>query len=73
MTENREFTPVDAAIATLAAEKPVAEEKPVVKEKKQQPKGVNKQKFVARKLKAINLMANEAKARGLAERVMRNK
>ena len=69
--ENKDFTPVDAAMATIAEEKPV-EEKPVVKEKKK-AKGVDVQAFVARKLKAINLMTNEAKARGLAERVMRNK
>lgn len=69
--ENKDFTPVDAAMAVLAEEK-AAEEKPVVKEKKK-AKGVDVQAFVARKLKAINLMTNEAKARGLAERVMRNK
>ena len=69
--ENKDFTPVDAAFASIEAEKPV-EEKPVVKEKKK-AKGVDVQAFVARKLKAINLMTNEAKARGLAERVMRNK
>ena len=69
--ENKDFTPVDAAMAVLAEEKAV-EEKPVVKEKKK-AKGVDVQAFVARKLKAINLMTNEAKARGLAERVMRNK
>lgn len=69
--ENKDFTPVDAALASIEAEKPV-EEKPVVKEKKK-AKGVDVQAFVARKLKAINLMTNEAKARGLAERVMRNK
>lgn len=64
--ENKDFTPVDAALASIEAEKPV------VKEKKK-AKGVDVQAFVARKLKAINLMTNEAKARGLAERVMRNK
>lgn len=72
MSDNKEFTPVDAATATLAVEKAAEKpaEKPVKQEKK--AKGVDKQAFIARKLKAINLMTNEAKARGLAERVMRN-
>lgn len=65
MTDNMDFMPVEEVIEH---EKPVT--KPAKQDKK--PKGVDKQAFVARKLKAINLMTNEAKARGLAERVMRN-
>ncbi len=41
-------------------------------EKKEEVKGVDKKKFIARKLKAINGMANKAKAKALAERVLRN-
>lgn len=40
-------------------------------EKKEEKKVVDIQAFKARKLKAINEMANKAKARELAERVLR--
>lgn len=46
---------------------PVEEKKPFVK------KGVDRQAFVERKLKAINTMADQTKAKVLAERVLRNK
>lgn len=64
MHDNKDLTPEGAKTETV---------KPVTEKKTEKRKGVDKQKFVARKLKAINLMTNEAKARGLAERVMRNK
>ena len=63
MKMNEDFTPEEAK---------TEEVRPVV-EKRNRRKGVDKQAFIARKLKAINLMTNEAKARGLADRVMRNK
>lgn len=46
---------------------PVEEKKPSVK------KGVDRQAFVERKLKAINTMSDQAKAKVLAERVLRNR
>lgn len=44
-----------------------------VEEKKFVKKSVDKQAFVARKLKSINNMTDQAKAKALAERVLRNK
>lgn len=44
-----------------------------VEEKKPNKKGVDRHAFVERKLKAINTMADQAKAKVLAERVLRNK
>ena len=42
-------------------------------EKKEESKKVDRQKFIARKLKAINEMPNKAKAKALAYRVMNTK
>lgn len=36
-------------------------------------KGVDRKKFIARKLKAINQMRDKAKAKALADRVMNSK
>lgn len=51
------------------------EKKPIEKpvEKKPVKAKLDVEKFIARKLKAINEMNDEAKAKELAERVMRNK
>lgn len=62
MSDNKEFTPLDAALA---------EDKPVKKEKK--APAVDVDAFIERRLKAINQMTDEAKARRLAERVMRHR
>lgn len=40
---------------------------------KEEAKKVDRQKFIARKLKAINEMPNKAKAKALAYRVMNTK
>ena len=50
----------------------MAEEKKPVEKKPVKAK-VDVDKFIARKLKAVNEMKDEAKAKELAERVMRNK
>ena len=42
-------------------------------EKKNEAPVVNVQKFIERKLKAINAMDNKAKAKALAERVLKNR
>lgn len=42
-------------------------------ERKEEAKKVDRQKFIERKLKAINNMPNKAKARSLAYRVMNTK
>ena len=42
-------------------------------EKKEEAKKVDRQKFIERKLKAINNMPNKAKAKALAYRVMNAK
>lgn len=42
-------------------------------EEKKKAKEVDVQKFINRKLKAINNMPNKAKARALAEKVLNNK
>lgn len=42
-------------------------------EKKEAPKSVDVNKFIQKTLRAINEMKDEAKAKALAERVMRNK
>lgn len=42
-------------------------------EEKKKVEKVDVQKFINRKLKAINNMPNKAKARALAERVLNNK
>lgn len=42
-------------------------------EKKKKAEATDVEKFIARKLKAINEMQNKAKARALAERVLKNR
>lgn len=49
---------------------PVIEEKTETVVKRNKP--VNRQEFVARKLRALNEMANAAKARDIAKRVLNN-
>lgn len=44
-----------------------------VEDKRPRKKTVDKQKFVNRKLAVINNMADQAKAKALAERVLRNR
>lgn len=52
----------------------MAEEKKAEEKKVETPKAkVNLEAFVTRKLKTINEMSNKAKAKSLAERVLRNK
>ena len=72
MKFKEDFTPEEVVEEAVVEEAPVEVATPVV-EKKELPKVEAKVDFVSRKLKAINLMTNEAKKRGLAERVMRNK
>lgn len=45
----------------------------MAEEKKEAKKAVDVDKFIARKLKSINEMKNEAKAKKLANRVLNNK
>lgn len=46
---------------------------PKVEKKEVEAKGVNIDEFIARKLKVINELPNKAKAKALADRVLRNK